>query len=238
MGHRLKKRVLAAVLALCLTTAVSCAREGEQPSAPISPDEIGVLQTTDTADPFERFMPFPSNRGYFYGKKLLDRNEVRGLPFVLFRVIGIEEEMNDFITYTVRIEEAYGIEHYDTERVYRMGWRGLSSSHLYGRPPLEIGEVYGRFLVMSEEGLQTIGLWQAGLVYGVRELDGKRYLYGYGSDLSRLDCKIPITDPEENSIYKTGKHDKVIAALQSLGQELPVFDYKVELISFYDEING
>ena len=189
-------------------------------------------------DTFESFMPFPSGKGYFFGKVAFERYETEGIPFVFFRVIGMEEEyVGEFMVYLVQIVDMYGVENYDTEKVYRMAWRGHLEDQLYGRPPLEIGEVYGRFLNLEEEGLQKLNLWQAGLIYDVKEENGKRYLYAYGTDLSIYNCKIPIIDSEENSIYKPGKHDKAIAKLNELGVALPTFDYKVEAEEFYRELN-
>ena len=191
-------------------------------------------------DPFESFMEFPSGQGHFFGKETLypEKSFAEGaVPFVFFRVIGVEEEyVGDFTVYHVQLVDAYGIQNYDTEKVYRMAWRGHLEDQLYGRPALEIGEVYGRFLALSEEVLQTRDLWQAGLIFAVEEEGGKRYLYGYGIDLSDMACKIAITDPEENSIYKQGKHDKAIAELAMFRQELPTFDYKCEADAFYAEI--
>ncbi len=190
-------------------------------------------------DVFEEFMLFGNDRGYFYGKKMLEPAELSNMPFVLFRVVGVEDEYEgNFTIYKVQIISFYGIENYDTSKIYRMAWRGHFEKHLYGRPPLEVGNIYGRFLVTSETHLATVSLWQAGLIYDVQELDGKYYLYGYGTDLAKVKCKIPITDPDENSIYKKGKHDKAIAKLNEIGQPLPTFDYKVELEAFYSEFNG
>ena len=189
-------------------------------------------------DTFESFMPFPSGKGYFFGKVAFERYETEGIPFVFFRVIGMEEEyVGEFMVYLVQIVDMYGVENYDTEKVYRMAWRGHLEDQLYGRPPLEIGKVYGRFLGLEEEGLQKLNLWQAGLIYDVKEENGKRYLYAYGTDLSIYNCKILITDSEENSIYKLGKHDKTITKLNELGVALPTFDYKVEAEEFYRELN-
>ena len=188
-------------------------------------------------DTFESFMRFPG-KGYFFGKVALESYKTRGSSIVLFRVLGIEEDyIGEFTIYLVQIVDIYGIKNYDTEKVYRMAWRGHLEDQLYGRPPLEIGKIYGRLMALNEGDLEIYNLWQAGLIYDVKEENGKRYLYAYGTDLSIYDCKIPITDPEENSIYKPGKHDKVIAKLNELGQALPTFDYKVEVQAFYDELN-
>ena len=189
-------------------------------------------------DTFESFMPFPSGKGYFFGKVAFERYETEGIPFVFFRVIGMEDSYTgDFMVYLVQIVNILGVENYDTEKVYRMAWRGHLEDQLYGRSPLEIGKVYGRFLGLEEEGLKKLNLWQVGLIYDVKEENDKRYLYAYGTDLSIYNCKIPITDPEENSIYKPGKHDKALAKLNELGVALPTFDYKVEAEEFYRELN-
>lgn len=189
-------------------------------------------------DTFESFMKFPGDKGYFFGKVAFERYETEGCSIVFFRVIGMEEEyVGDFMIYLVQIVDIYGVKNYETEKIYRMAWRGHLEDQLYGRPPLEIGKTYGRLMALNEGDLEIYNLWQAGLIYDVKEENGKRYLYAYGTDLSIYNCKIPITDSEENSIYKQGKHDKAIAKLKELGQSLPTFDYKVEAETFYEELN-
>ena len=189
-------------------------------------------------DTFESFMPFPSGKGYFFGKVAFERYETEGIPFVFFRVIGMEEEyVGEFMVYLVQIVDMYGVENYDTEKVYRMAWRGHLEDQMYGRPPLEIGKTNGRLMAVNEGELEIYNFWQAGLIYDVKEENGKRYLYAYGTDLSIYNCKILITESEENSIYKLGKHDKTITKLNELGVALPTFDYKVEAEEFYRELN-
>ena len=200
--------------------------------------------TTNYEDTFESFMIFPNVNDYFFGKVYLDPGNIFSgsssvVSLVLFRVVDVEEEYSeDFTVYHVQIEDIYGIDNYDTEKVYRMAWRGHLDEQLYGRPPLEIGGIYGRFLTTSENHLASVDLWQASLIYDVEEVEGKQYLYGYGVDLSNMKCKILITDPEENSIYKVGKHDKAIAKLKELDRELPTFDYKAEAEALYNEYTG
>lgn len=193
---------------------------------------------TEYVDYFTSFLEFPNGRGYFFDKITLYPEQVFDSvsPFILFRVLDIEDTQENFIIYHVNIVEAYGLENYNTGKVYRMAWRGHLDEQLYGRPPLEIGKVYGRFLAVTEESLERLNLWQAALIFSVEEQNGKCYIYGYGIDLSDINCKIKITDKEENSIYKVGKHDKTIAYLRSIGQSLPTFDYKCDLDEFYAEL--
>ncbi len=236
------RRMLAVLVCLGMLFA-SCSSEAHASSfgdtastvflPPPTEDGGGSWEYTDT---FEEFMMFPQGRGYFYGKKKLEKNEVRGMPFVVFRVVGIAEESTEFTVYTVQVDRIYGAKEGGAGELYRMVWRGRADAQLYGRPPLESGVLYGRFLGISEDRLHSMALWQAGLIYRVEEENGKRYLYGYGVDLSSLDCRIPIVDPEENSIYKTGKHEKALAKLRDLGQAAPVFEYKAELDAFLREI--
>ena len=204
--------------------------------------ELGALKATEDSalyeDTFESFMKFPGDKGYFFGKVAFERYKTEGCSIVFFRVIGMEEEyVGDFMIYLVQIVDIYGVKNYETEKIYRMAWRGHLEDQLYGRPPLEIGKTYGRLMALNEGDLEIYNLWQAGLIYDVKEENGKRYLYAYGTDLSQYNCKIPITDPEENNIYKPGKHDKAIANLHEVGQALPTFDYKVEAEAFYKELN-
>ncbi|MBQ9747333.1 MAG: hypothetical protein IJV98_00975 [Clostridia bacterium] len=230
------KRAICLMLG-CLCLMTSCAQ------TPADATSSQVLSTIPDVipyeDTFEEFMMFPQGRGYFYGKKKLEKREVEGMPFVLFRVMGIADVEAESIIYTVRIEQIYGVEHYDRTRLYHMVWRGLPEIQLYGRPPLEIGALYGRFLGVTEESLESMALWQAGLVFRAELSPSGCYeLYGYGVDISALDCRLEITDPEENAVYKAGRHDKAIAALTALGQPLPVFEYKAEAEAFYREISG
>lgn len=191
-------------------------------------------------DPFESFMLFPSDRGYFYGKKLLipEASYHYNVPqLMVFRVVGIEDEyQGDFTVYEIQLMNVYGLDNFPSNKIYRMAYRGHLEDQLYGRPPLEIGSVYARLISTSEADLQRLTLFQAGLVMPVVEVDGVQYLYGYGVDFSDMECKIAITNKEENSIYKAEKHYKVIAALNELNQVCPTFDYKCELKSFYEEI--
>ena len=220
--------------------------ESTESSAKYPPATVPLV-TTETlipeiptlyVDTFEAFMRFPGNKGYFFDKIALERYEIEGSSIVFFRVIEMEEEyVGDFMIYLVQIVDIYGVKNYDTEKVYRMAWRGHLEDQLYGRPPLEIGKTYAQLMALNEGDLEIYNLWQAGLIYDVKEENGKRYLYPYGTDLSIYDCKIPITDPEENSIYKKGKHDKAIAKLEELGESLPTFDYKVEAKAFFEELN-
>ena len=202
-----------------------------------------LLEPVKYEDLFESFMEFPQDRGYFFGKVMLNPQDVENgsVPLVFFRVLDIEPEYSgDFSIYKIQFVDTYGLDYIDTEKIYRMGWRGHKEKHLYGRPPLEIGKIYARFIATSSaENLASLDLLQAGLIYDVKEeADGKRYLYGYGVDLYLLNCKIPITDPEENNIYKVGKHDKVIAKLKELGQPIPTFDYKAEAEALFKEYSN
>ncbi len=165
--------------------------------------------------------------------------------FVLFRVLAREDTPyinTPAMTYYIQIVDVYGNVGYDTSRSYRVHFQGATTKQRYGLPDLEIGKIYGRFLVNTIDGedgtqayLDNDATWIAFPIFDVKEIDGKRYIYSYNRDISQVECAIPITDPEENNIYKVGKHDKQIAELERLGIPLPTFDYKCELDAFFTE---
>ena len=209
-----------------------------------SKNETGTVEIPVViADPFEKFMLFDEDRGYFWGKMEYNPDgRYSATPQLLFfRVVGIDENhtSSTFTRYKIQFVDIYGFDknELDMETVYPMSYRGLLDEQLYGRPPLELGKIYARIFTFDNiDQIIDRVLFQAGLVLPVVENEGKRYLYGYGIDFSNMECKIPILDSEENSIYKTGKHDKTIEYLQSINQELPTFDYKCEAAVFYEEI--
>ena len=203
-------------------------------------------------DLFERLMEFPSGKGYFYGKADIRKstNLAEEEIGVHFRVVGFDHDYRGMVGsyYYVQIIETYGedkfadqlttftkveIDPIDRNQIYKMHWRGHLDDHLYGRPPLQIGEDYFRYITWDDH---ENGIFTMGLVMDIEEIDGKQYLYGYGIDMSVWDCAEKITDYEENQIYKVGQHDKVIAYLNGIGKSLPTFDYRCELFEWMDEV--
>lgn len=228
----LSERGLGAVTESTSDSETSLSETYPPATVPVITKETNTWEITEEyEDPFQNFLKL-AGRDLFIEKRTLRVSEVRALPFVFFEVIDIEDDYQGYYSvYHVRIVKMYGVSDYDTSKIYRMAWMGRGDAHIYGRPPLEIGKVYGRFLSTTENHLETVSLWQAGLIYDVQVENGKCYVYGYGIDLSKMPCIVEITDPEENSVYKTGKHDKAIAMLEKLGVELPTFDYKCDLIA-------
>ncbi len=177
-----------------------------------------------------------------------NRDEGSEPVFIVFRVLAREELPWDpnpvyYEAYHIQVVDYYGNVTIDTQRSYRIMFQGTKETQRYAKPPFEIGGIYGRFLIDvidGEKGLQPFldegGTWGAFSSYVVNEIDGKRYIYSSYRDLSEMDCAIPITDPEENSIYKVGKHDKQIAELERMNLPMPTYDYKCELDAFYEEM--
>ena len=197
-------------------------------------------------DTFESFMQINSglttyDMYTFNFTTLIPETHWSDLPaLAFFRVLDVEGYVGEYTIYHIQFVDAYGWGEYNTEiiygKIYRMAWLGLPGKQLYGRPPLEIGGLYARIITSANDSLIKTDLLQAGLVYKVTEEGGKRYIYGYGMDLSEMECKIPITNTEENCPYEKGKHDKAIAYLESIGVPLPSFDYKCETDAFYAEL--
>ncbi len=171
--------------------------------------------------------------------------ECFNLFVLVFRVLASENKPDYLVPethYYVQIVDAYGDITYDPNQTMRIAFQGSDTKQRYGKPTLEIGEFYARIVCCTDRELEIFqgyvdnGYMPAAFpAYHVEEVDGKRYVYSEWKDLSSLECAIPITDPEENSIYKVGKHDKQIAELERLGIPLPTFDYKCELDAMYTE---
>lgn len=218
-------------------------------------------QPSVVEDPFESFIPFHNPNSTtddtldcFWGKMIYNpEGRYLGDPqLLIFRVVEGEIRSEGkisqyaetiegvkFTQYSIQLVDIYGFDStkLDTEKIHMIAYKGRKSKQMYGRPPLEAGKLYARIMTFGDiEQVNDARLYQAGLFMPVEEVDGVYYLYGYGIDFCNMECKIEITDPEENSIYKIGKHDKTIAYLESIGQELPTFDYKCESKAFYEEI--
>ncbi len=202
-------------------------------------EEWGLLDDTEPFPKKQIFLPESA-----WQKNPAAVGDLEAPPFVFLRILGVETEYQelaynnlDYTVYNVQIVDAFGLDYFETNRTYRLAWLGTSEVQIYGRPPLEIGQIYGRFITgASEEWLSRTKALQAALMYKVEIHDGKRYLYGYGNDLYAMHCAEAITDEEENLIYEAGKHDKVIAACEKANEPLPTFDYRCEVEAFYEEV--
>lgn len=186
-------------------------------------------------DPFESFKPFSNGRGTFFGKKDVFEIFYSATPiFIRFQVIDLYQETEHFTKYHVKVTHIYGSDmDFDREKIYVMNFLGFEKTPMYGRPMLEIGKEYGRFAGPSFVNQE---LMQASLIYKISDVGGITYVYGYGVDLSSAKCAVPIIDEQENAIYEVGKHDKILAYLQSIGQEIPVFEFKCEVNALLKEI--
>lgn len=207
-------------------------------------DETSSLEIEEKyenlSDQFEELMPFmDASRGYFYGKSDIRQYtdaDYEQLVGVHYRVVSYDDSYaGTWCTrWNIEIIEVYGAERYqitegDYDSLAQMYIKGKPTTHLYGRPIPEVGKEYFRYI--SKEDLLDAN-WGVGLYLSINEEDGVKYLYGYGIDLSVFDGAIKIVDEDENQIYKPGIHDKVIAHLNQIGQELPTFDYKCEVSDF------
>ena len=213
-------------------------------------------QTTpiEYEDTFESFMLYadPTYHGIprkwvYFGEKGIYSPDGRwsGTPqLIIYRVVGEGGYVNyignqkphmDYTIYYLQIEYVYGFDEYDTERIYEMHYPGHLDRQVFALPPLEVGTLMAAMTIYdSPESLEQHKFCHAKYITA-QKIDDTYYLYGMWTDFSDMECKIAITDPEENSIYKVGKHDKAIAYLESIGQPLPMFDYKCEAEAFYAE---
>ena len=207
---------------------------------------VGPYRTTEemrAAHPFESFYK-SSNYGLYIGKIVDVGQDIRTYRrwrcAIRVRVVGMSAEpypgvgTDDWSVYYVQITAVYGAEPDERfvagDEIYTMSYLGSWEESLYGRPMLEIGKEYLR--------LNTINLGTPTLMMPIMERNGVEYVYGYGIEMGGLNCAIPITDEEENQIYKLGLHDDEIAFLIREGQALPTFDYKCELYAFLEEFCG
>lgn len=223
------------------TTETSSVTDSTEPEIPPETTGeavvIGAYRTTEDilrAYPFESFMPFPGNRGYYWEKiQMADYGYERSKAWspVRIRVVGMSDVFDSsYSIYYIQVVDVYGAKDVDTERIYTMYYYGTPSHPLYGRPPLEIGGEYLRLSTRDDFAEYPERTWEASLMMPITERDGTEYVYGYGIGFDGLKCAVAITDNAENQIYKQGTHDAEIAAVLADGHALPTFDYKCELL--------
>lgn len=209
--------------------------------------------TTETTletlpDMFVELMEHPLDRGYFWKKSDITRffpDPKSQYVGVHYRVIGYDEEFEIInkgsivSRWYVEIIDVYGEERYeeanqiDYDKICTVAMRGIPTSTLYGIPVPTIGEDYFRYAPLSE--VISGDIWVA-LYMDIEEVDGEKYLYGYGIDMSVFEGAIKITDAEENQVYNQENHYKIIAYLNKIGKSLPTFDYKIKMEDFLDEL--
>ena len=209
--------------------------------------------TTETTletlpDMFVELMEHPLDRGYFWKKSDITRffpDPKSQYVGVHYRVIGYDEEFEIInkgsivSRWYVEIIDVYGEERYeeanqiDYDKICTVAMRGIPTSTLYGIPVPTIGEDYFRYAPLSE--VISGDIWVA-LYMDIEEVDGEKYLYGYGIDMSVFEGAIKITDAEENQIYNEKNHYKITAYLNKIGKSLPTFDYKIKMEDFLDEL--
>ena len=209
--------------------------------------------TTETTletlpDMFVELMEHPLDRGYFWKKSDITRffpDPKSQYVGVHYRVIGYDEEFEIInkgsivSRWYVEIIDVYGEERYeeanqiDYDKICTVAMRGIPTSTLYGIPVPTIGEDYFRYAPLSE--VISGDIWVA-LYMDIEEVDGEKYLYGYGIDMSVFEGAIKITDAEENQIYNEKNHYKITAYLNKIGKSLPTFDYKIKVEDFLDEL--
>lgn len=190
-------------------------------------------------DQFESLMKVKSKNGedgvYFYPNADITQYDFREYCMIRFRVLGVDHSYagKSATMYYVQLIDVYGHDDFDPQKIYRLAYRGKLDEQVYGKPPLEPGKEYLKYLTPDE--LEN-DFFQMSLIMPLADIDGVTYVYGYGIDMGRFACALEITDWEENQIYKVGKHDKIIAYLSSIKKELPTFDYKCELYSLLGEM--
>ena len=212
-------------------------------------DENTESVTLETLpDMFVELMEHPLDRGYFWKKSDITRffpDPKSQYVGVHYRVIGYDEEFEIInkgsivSRWYVEIIDVYGEERYeeanqiDYDKICTVAMRGIPTSTLYGIPVPTIGEDYFRYAPLSE--VISGDIWVA-LYMDIEEVDGEKYLYGYGIDMSVFEDAIEITDAEENQVYNQENHYKIIAYLNKIGKSLPTFDYKIKVEDFLDEL--
>lgn len=220
-------------------------------TVPIFSTQTDIPMTpTEYEDTFESFMLSNINKQkewMYFGEKGTYSPDGRwfGTPqLIIYRVVGRGGYVNvighdnphmDYTIYYMQIEYVYGFDEYDTEKIYEMHYPGHLDRQVYAFPPLEVGTLMASMTIFDNpESLKQPKFCSAKYIMAEKKGD-IYYLYGTWQDFSNMECKIAITDSEENSVYKSGKHDKAIAYLESVGQPLPTFDYKCEAEAFYNE---
>ena len=209
--------------------------------------------TTETTletlpDMFVELMEHPLDRGYFWKKSDITRffpDPKSQYVGVHYRVVGYDSSLEDdnpgsiASRWFIEIIDVYGEEKYaeadqiDYDKICTVAMRGIPTSTLYGIPVPTIGEDYFRYAPLSE--VISGDIWVA-LYMDIEEVDGEKYLYGYGIDMSVFEGAIKITDAEENQIYNEKNHYKITAYLNKIGKSLPTFDYKIKVEDFLDEL--
>ena len=237
---------LATTAEMITTAETTTANTEETTTAETFVTEETVLETLP--DMFVELMEHPLDRGYFWKKSDITRffpDPKSQYVGVHYRVIGYDEEFEIInkgsivSRWYVEIIDVYGEERYeeanqiDYDKICTVAMRGIPTSTLYGIPVPTIGEDYFRYAPLSE--VISGDIWVA-LYMDIEEVDGEKYLYGYGIDMSVFEDAIEITDAEENQVYNQENHYKIIAYLNKIGKSLPTFDYKIKVEDFLDEL--
>ena len=207
----------------------------------VSTEQTGETHVTyeTIPDQFESLMKVKSKYGeegvYFYPNADITQYDFKEYCMIRFRVLGVDHSYagKSATMYYVQLIDVYGYENFDSQKIYRLAYRGKLDEQVYGKPPLEPGKEYLKYLTPDE---LSNDFFQMSLIMPIRDIDGVTYVYGYGIDMSRFACAIEISDWEENQIYQIGKHDKIIAYLASISKELPTFDYKCEMYALLQEM--
>lgn len=159
--------------------------------------------------------------------------------FRIVTVVGYAGEANSLnnircSNYYVCIEK-YG-EGLTDATVYKMRVFGAPDEMIYGQERIEIGD---RFLTVGSvnEKSKTVDTVFS-LFARIGKVGGVEYVYSPMNvyDFPRLKCAEHITDKEENSIYKKGLDDDVIAYIDANKMPRPTYDYKCKLDAFVDEV--
>ncbi|MBR4959608.1 MAG: hypothetical protein IKY52_01785 [Clostridia bacterium] len=118
----------------------------------------------------------------------------------------------------------------------------LNGAHMYpiyGYPRLAVGgeyliaDAYEPYLTCWRDYSADYA-YKPSYLFEIHEIDGTEYLYPFDCDISTLDFKMEITDPEENAIYKQYRDWDILKVLNEYGYVNPTFDYKVKLTDFVE----
>ena len=210
------KKILFCLISVLLLIAVGCHK-----SASVFQEFI-VFQDTGT---IERTLAKPENvlkDGVTARVKIIEKEQEEKIyqyPYSVYRIMVVDDY--------------HGGEMLDSETVYSILFVGTPSVQMYRQPPLEIGREYVVLNLMKHNPADRT--FEASYWFDIGVVDGEEFIYPYFLDCSDFECKIPITDVEENEIYKKNRHDEILTYLKRNNIQNPSFNYKFKIEDFLFE---
>ena len=139
-----------------------------------------------------------------------------------------------YSVYRIQIVDDYhGGKKFDSETVYSILFVGTPEKQMYRQPPLEIGKEYVVLNLMTENPVERT--FEASYWFEIKSVNGEEFIYPYFLDCSDFECKIPITDEEENEIYTKNLHSDILKYMKKQRISNPTFDYKFKIEDFLTE---